>query len=61
MGYRDKMAAGEFNQYRPPSFVVGGGQGRDPERARNVTRSAEVRSRTPLIEADISRVSCRDA
>lgn len=21
-----KMAVGEFNQYRPPSFVVGGGQ-----------------------------------
>lgn len=33
MGYRDKMAAGEFNQYlRPLSFIVGGGQRRDPER-----------------------------
>ncbi|XP_032682460.1 uncharacterized protein LOC116849428 [Odontomachus brunneus] len=26
IGCRDKMAVGEFNQYLPPSFVVGGGQ-----------------------------------
>lgn len=28
IGCRDKMAVREFNQYLPPSFVVGGGQGK---------------------------------
>jgi len=54
IGRRDKMAVGEFNQYRSPSFVGGWRTGRNPERAKNIT-SVPKRSRT--FEVDTSSFS----